>query len=86
MVRYPYSIKIFSDYMPSRRISGQVVEGVDGYRQIATTEKEARELSSELIRKGIKFSMNPISLEDIFYFIVKKPIESENYDDEKEPY
>ena len=83
-VKYPYSIKMPSGYAVKRPFRGDIVRGVDGSQQVVTTEKAARDISRELIRKGIRFSMNPISLEDIFYYIVKKPLEEENYDNDEE--
>ena len=83
-VKYPYCIKILSEANVERPKKSEVVKGIDGHLQIMTTEKEANELSRKLIRKGVKFSMNPLTLDDIFYYIVKKPIEEESYDDEEE--
>lgn len=84
-VKYPYSIKIFSDKdKVAKPRDGELIAGIDGSRQIVTTEKEARKLSRKLIDKRIRFAMNPISLDDIFYYIVKKPLEEENYNDDEE--
>lgn len=85
-VKYPYSIKILSDEKVAKPKDGDLIKGVDGHYQIVTTEKEAGRISKQLIDKGVKFSMNPLTLDDIFYYIVKKPIEVENYEDEKEYY
>ncbi len=83
--KYPYSIKILSDFKVPRPRRGTMTKGTDGYQQILTTEEEAREISRRLIAKKVRFSMNPISLDDIFYHIVRKSIEEEDYD-EKERY
>jgi ABC-2 type transport system ATP-binding protein len=85
-VKYPYSIKILSDYSVAKPRKGNMIKGVDGFQQIVTTEDEANRISRELIKKGVRFSMNPLSLDDIFYYIVKKPLEEESYGDEKERY
>ncbi len=85
-VRYPYSIKILSDYAPRKPAKGDLTRGVDGHYQIVTTEKEAGRISKQLINRKVKFSMNPLTLDDIFYYIVKKPIEEESYDNEEEHY
>ena len=85
-VRYPYSIKILSQGRMENPREGEVIRGADGHFQIVTTEKEANRLSRKLIDNGTRFSVNPVTLDDIFYFIVKKPIEEDNYDDEKEWY
>ena len=39
--------------------------------------------SRKLIKRGIKFSMNPLTLDDIFYYIVKKPIDADDYGKEE---
>ena len=83
-VKYPYSIKILSGDRPKKPRPGEIIKGIDGHYQIVTTEKEANEMSRKLISKKVRFSMNPLTLDDIFYYIVKKPIEEENYEDEEE--
>ena len=84
MVKYPYSVKVLEECEIEKPREGDMIKGVDGIRQIVTTEKEARAISRRLIDLGIKFSINPLSLDDIFYYIVKKPIKEENYEDEEE--
>ncbi|MDE1823578.1 MAG: ABC transporter ATP-binding protein [Candidatus Micrarchaeota archaeon] len=77
-VKYPYSIKMLDAGKKAavRPKSGKVIRGLDGNSQILTSQKEAYAISDQFIKKGIKFSMNPISLDDIFYYLVKKPIEN----------
>ena len=78
-MKYGYSVKILdknADILPRK---GQSIRGLDGTTQIITTEQEANRISRLLIRKGTKFSMSPVSLEEIFYYIVKKTI---NVDEE----
>ncbi len=82
-VKYPYSIKILSNHKMIKPKKGEIIRGVDGHYQIVTTEKEAGRISKQLINRGVKFSMNPLTLDDIFYYIVKKPIEEESYDEEE---
>jgi ABC-2 type transport system ATP-binding protein len=83
-VKYPYSIKVFSEAKAEKPRQGSMIVGEDGVRQILTTEREANRLSTKLIKRGVRLSMNPITLEDIFYYIVKKPIENEVYDNGEE--
>ena len=45
--------------------------GNDGYR-ILTVEDEAFKISADLARSGYKFSINPLSLDDIFFYLVNK--------------
>lgn len=82
-VKYPYSIKILSNHKMVKPKKGEIIRGVDGHYQIVTTEKEAGRISKHLINRGVRFSMNPLTLDDIFYYIVKKPIEEESYDEEE---
>ena len=81
-VKYSYGIKILSKAHIEKPKHGMVVKGIDDNYQIVTTEKEANAISSRLIKNGVRFSMNPLSLDDIFYYIVKKPIEVESYEDD----
>ncbi len=84
-VRHQYSIRINDPGadMPATK-EGTLIKGLDGSKQILTTEKEAFGISQYLIKKGVKFSTNPVSLEDIFYYIVKKPINETSEGDEDE--
>ncbi len=76
---YPYSIKIFDKNIDRKLLRGRfrVISGRDGRLQIFTSEKDAGPIAMSLIRKHIKFSTSPVSLDDIFYHFVKKPIEGE---------
>ena len=80
-VKYPYSIKILSKMYVEKPKIGLIVRGIDENYQIVTTEKEANELSRKLIKNRVRFAMNPLTLDDIFYYIVRKPIEVESYDE-----
>jgi len=51
--------------------SGVVVENEEGYR-ILTTEEEAFRVSRELSKSGFKFSINPITLDDIFFYVLSR--------------
>ena len=79
-IRHQYSIRL-PDNGKMPKVRGRIVKGNDGSMQILTEEKEAFRISRELIKKGIRFSTNPVSLEDIFYYIVKKPIDKEGEED-----
>ncbi|MCL4381679.1 ABC transporter ATP-binding protein [Candidatus Marsarchaeota archaeon] len=85
-IKYPYNIKILSDGIDRKPKLGVFIKGIDGHYQIMTTEKEAKRISKNLIDRGVKFSMNPLTLDDIFYYIVKKPIEVDNYENKEEHY
>jgi ABC-2 type transport system ATP-binding protein len=76
IVKYGYSVRILQKGVSVRPRHGKLIVGENGFKQIITTEDEADRLAKRFIRDGTRFSMNPISLEDIFYYLVKKPIET----------
>ncbi len=84
MVRYPYSIKILSKTVVEKPKHGELIVGADGQKQIVTTEDEANMISTKLIKAGVRLSMSPLSLDDIFYYVVRKPIEAGDNNDEEE--
>ncbi|MGD1061010.1 MAG: ABC transporter ATP-binding protein [Methanomassiliicoccales archaeon] len=51
-------------------MEGEVTVGKDGRVQIMTTEDEALLISKLLIERRVHFSVNPITLDDIFYQVV----------------
>ncbi len=81
-VKHEYSVRILQKGINVRLREGEVVTGLDGHRQILTTEREANRISQGLIKRGIRFSSSPISLEEIFYYLTKKSIDIA--DEEKE--
>ena len=71
-VSHNYSLRVFSadkNQIPKPR-DGETVLGVDGNVTVFTTEEEAYEMSRELARRGLKFAVTPISLDDIFLYLV----------------
>ena len=68
-VGYPYAIKIFGGFDNKTKLHGKVVKKSDGTLQVFSDEKSANNLAKKLIKKRIKFSINPTSLEDIFYML-----------------
>ncbi len=71
-VSHNYSVRVFStdkDQVP-KPIDGETVIGVGGNVIIFTTEEEAYRISRELARRGLKFAVTPISLDDIFLYLV----------------
>lgn len=50
---------------------GELLKGSSGYR-VLTSEDEAFRISKELIRDGVRFTINPVSLDDIFFYLVSK--------------
>jgi ABC-2 type transport system ATP-binding protein len=86
-IKYNYSLKIPANPAPQipKVRHGEVVSGKDGYR-ILTTENEAFEIARELSKGGYKFSINPVSLDDIFFYAVTeqggRPVGNEEEEEE----
>ncbi|MDA4133962.1 MAG: ABC transporter ATP-binding protein [Thaumarchaeota archaeon] len=76
-VRYPYSVRVMDGGSAIETKTGEVINNPDGSVQIFTTEDDADRLSEQLVREKKRFSVYPISLEDIFYYHVRKPIEED---------
>lgn len=71
-----YSIRVMQEARP-KALAGIRTSKFFGGHQIMTSEKRAFKISNKLIRAKVRFSTNPVSLEDIFYYIAKEPIEGE---------
>ena len=72
-VNYSYSLNvpsIFAASIPQVK-SGEIIKGKDSYR-ILTSEEEAFGISRELSRVGAKFTITPMSLDDIFFYLVNR--------------
>ncbi len=72
-----YSIRIMQSYKP-KALKGFRTVGFEGGHQVMASEKKAFMLSNKLIKEKVKFSINPASLEDVFYTVVKRPITMED--------
>ena len=74
-VDYNYSLTILSGIsvqaLPKVE-RGELVTGRDGFVRILTVEEEAFRISRELSKSGFKFTINPISLDDIFFYLVSR--------------
>ena len=73
-INYNYSLKLLSK-PPSgflTNLKGEVLTGRDGNVRILTSEEEAFAISRELSKDGFKFTINPISLDDIFFYLVSQ--------------
>jgi len=73
-VNHNYSIRLFSKTVPllAELKKGEVVTGTDGNVRILTDEEEAFKISRELTKAGCKFTINPISLDDIFFYLASQ--------------
>jgi ABC-2 type transport system ATP-binding protein len=72
-VPYNYALNVpFEDKLqPPVVQNGELVTGAESYR-ILTTEEEAFRISRELSKGGFKFSINPVSLDDIFFYVLNR--------------
>lgn len=73
-ISYNYSMKIpLSPPLPTglKVQRGEIVQGKDGYR-ILTVEDEAFRISRELSRLNYRFTINPVTLDDIFFYLVSR--------------
>jgi len=73
-VTYNYSIKVLSKPAPAlpELEKGEVVTAMDGNIRVLTAEEEAFRISRELTRAGYKFTINPVSLDDIFFYLARR--------------
>ena len=73
-VNYDYTMRILSSPAPPlpQLQKGQVVTGTDGSVRILTAEEEAFKISRELGKGGFRFTINPLSLEDIFFYLATR--------------
>ncbi len=46
--------------------------GDNDNNRILTDEEEAFRISRELSKAGLKFNINPVTLDDIFFYIIAK--------------
>jgi ABC-2 type transport system ATP-binding protein len=73
-VSYNYSIRLLSRTAPaiSALEKGEMITGMDSNVRILTVEEEAFRISKELAKGGFKFSINPLSLDDIFFYLASR--------------
>ncbi len=79
-VDYEYCVRINDKRKKFELKDGKYITGRDNTEQIFTSKSEAFEISKQLMKEGVSFSSNPLSLEDIFYYIVKMRL-SEDYEE-----
>jgi ABC-2 type transport system ATP-binding protein len=73
-VNYNYCLRILSGSitpLPTLQ-SGELITSTDGNVRILTTEEEAFKLSRELAKGEYKFTINPVSLDDIFFYLASR--------------
>jgi ABC-2 type transport system ATP-binding protein len=75
MVKYQYSIRLPSLVQVPPVEDGEVTTGKDGQTQILTNDREAYRLSQKFFESGTKFSVNRMSLDDVFFHFVHANVE-----------
>ncbi len=75
-IKYKYSLKLDSSAEVPAVREGEVTVDDSGHAQILTDMNEAYEISKSLLENGVKFSMNMITLDDIFFRLVHKSREN----------
>jgi len=68
--KYQYSIKLALNAPIPPLTDGEVTTEAHGYTQIMTNENEAFRLAKHLSEQGTRFSINPVTLDDIFFLLV----------------
>jgi ABC-2 type transport system ATP-binding protein len=73
-VNYNYSMRLLAgspNSLPPLE-KGEMITGMDGNVRILTVEEEAFKLSRELSKGGFKFTIKPLSLDDIFFYLASR--------------
>ncbi len=80
-VRYPYRVTVQGSYPRDELESYGQVSEIEGGYLVFTREAEARELAKRALERGLRLSMGPVSLEDIFLDVVGKSIEENSVEE-----
>ena len=68
--KYQYSIRLPPNAPVPTLKDGEVTTGAHGNTQVMTNEEEAFRLAKLLSEQGTQFSINPVTLDDIFFYLV----------------
>ncbi|MGD0203264.1 MAG: ABC transporter ATP-binding protein [Candidatus Bathyarchaeia archaeon] len=68
--RYQYSIKLPPKVQIPQLKDGEVTTDKSGVTQVMTNEDEAFGLARAFAEQGVKFSITPVTLDDIFFYLV----------------
>ena len=72
-IDFNFSLKVQKDrpFRLPELAKGELFDGTD-VLHVLTVEEEAYSISRDLARIGVRFTINPVSLEDIFFYLVSK--------------
>jgi ABC-2 type transport system ATP-binding protein len=76
-VRYPYRVTVQGTFPAAELSAYGRVSPIEGGSLVFAREPEARELARTALERGLRVSMGPVSLEDIFLDVVGRSIEEE---------
>ena len=76
-VRYPYRVTIQDSVPPEELAPYGKVSSFEGGSLVFAREAEARELARWALERGVKVSLGPVSLEDIFLDVVGRAIDQD---------
>jgi len=76
-VRFPYRVTVWGDVPHEELDSYGKVSPIEGGHLVFAGEREARELARWALEKGVKLSLGPVSLEDIFLEVVGRSIDED---------
>jgi ABC-2 type transport system ATP-binding protein len=82
-VRYPYRVAIQGAFPRDELASYGKVSEIEGGMLLFTREREAHEVARRALERGLRISMGPVSLEDIFLDVVGKSIDEDSDASEK---
>jgi ABC-2 type transport system ATP-binding protein len=71
-MKHQYTLKIPDGKADLGQFQGEKIVGRSGEIQLLTTEEEAVRISKELVDSRTRFSLGPVDLNDIFYYIVSE--------------
>ncbi len=73
-VTNPYRVTVPAEFPAAELASYGVVSPVEGGQLVFATERSARELAIVALQRGMRISMGPVSLEDLFLQTVGHPL------------
>ncbi len=76
-VRFPYRVTIYGSVPRAELESYGRVSAIEGGSLVFAREAESRELARMALERGLRVSLGPVSLEDIFLEVVGKSIDDE---------
>jgi len=76
-VRYPYRVTVWGQVPREELVGYGRVTAIEGGFLVFAAERDAYELSRWALERGLRLSMGPVSLEDIFLEVVGRSIEED---------